>query len=59
VHARVDDGQPACGRVQGLGDARAVGVLGQVAAGAGHWFTAQIVSWAIANKVTEAAITDG
>jgi preprotein translocase subunit SecG len=27
--------------------------------GAGHWFTAQIVSWAIASKVTEAAITDG
>jgi len=27
--------------------------------GAAHWFTAQIVSWAVANRVTEAAITDG
>jgi len=27
--------------------------------GAGHWFTSQIVSWAIANQVSEAAITDG
>jgi membrane protease YdiL (CAAX protease family) len=27
--------------------------------GAAHWFTAQIVSWAVANKVSEAAITDG
>lgn len=27
--------------------------------GAAHWFTAQIVSWAVANRVAEAAITDG
>ena len=27
--------------------------------GAGHWFTSQIVTWAIANQVTVAAITDG
>ncbi|MGH3152342.1 MAG: hypothetical protein ACRDOB_16675, partial [Streptosporangiaceae bacterium] len=27
--------------------------------GAAHWFTDQIVSWAIANQVSEAAITDG
>ena len=27
--------------------------------GAGHWFQAPVVNWAIANHVTEAAITDG
>jgi len=27
--------------------------------GAAHWFTSSIVSWAIANQVSEAAITDG
>jgi hypothetical protein len=27
--------------------------------GAAHWFPSQIVSWAIANQVSEAAITDG
>jgi hypothetical protein len=27
--------------------------------GAAHWFTASLVTWAIANKVAEAAITDG
>ena len=27
--------------------------------GAAHWFTGPIVSWAIANQVSEAAITDG
>ena len=27
--------------------------------GAAHWFTGSIVSWAIANQVSEAAITDG
>jgi membrane protease YdiL (CAAX protease family) len=27
--------------------------------GAAHWFTSQIVTWAIANQVSEAAITDG
>jgi len=27
--------------------------------GAAHWFTAQIVAWAVANRVTEAAIVDG
>jgi hypothetical protein len=27
--------------------------------GAAHWFTAPLVSWAVANKVTLAAITDG
>jgi hypothetical protein len=27
--------------------------------GAGHWFEAPLVSWAIANQVTAAAITDG
>src|SRR3984885_6840984 len=27
--------------------------------GAGHWFQTPLVSWAIANHVTEAAITDG
>ena len=27
--------------------------------GAAHWFTTPLVTWAIANRVTEAAITDG
>jgi hypothetical protein len=27
--------------------------------GAAHWFQSQIVSWAVANQVSEAAITDG
>jgi hypothetical protein len=27
--------------------------------GAAHWFTNSIVSWAVANRVSEAAITDG
>jgi hypothetical protein len=27
--------------------------------GTAHWFTTSIVSWAVANRVTEAAITDG
>jgi|HubBroStandDraft_5_1064220.scaffolds.fasta_scaffold187267_2 hypothetical protein len=27
--------------------------------GSAHWFTDQVVSWAIANQVTEAAIVDG
>jgi hypothetical protein len=36
-----------------------VGARAAFSYGAGHWFTAQIVSWAVANRVTEAAITDG
>lgn len=36
-----------------------VGARAAFSYGAAHWFTAQIVSWAVANKVTEAAITDG
>ena len=27
--------------------------------GAGHWFAGPLVSWAVANQVTAAAITDG
>ena len=39
-----------------------VAVIGARAAfsyGAGHWFQAPLVSWAISNQVTVAAITDG
>ena len=36
-----------------------VGARAAFSYGAAHWFTAQIVSWAVANRVTEAAITDG
>jgi membrane protease YdiL (CAAX protease family) len=36
-----------------------VGARAAFSWGAAHWFQAQIVSWAIANQVTEAAITDG
>lgn len=36
-----------------------VGARAGFSYGAAHWFTAQIVSWAVANRVAEAAITDG
>jgi hypothetical protein len=36
-----------------------VGARAAFSYGAAHWFTDSIVTWAIANKVTEAAITDG
>jgi hypothetical protein len=32
---------------------------GRPSNGSAHWFTVPLVSWAIANQVTEAAITDG
>jgi len=36
-----------------------IGARAAFSYGAAHWFTASMVSWAIANQVTEAAITDG
>jgi hypothetical protein len=36
-----------------------VGARAAFSYGAAHWFTDSIVSWAIANQVSEAAITDG
>ena len=36
-----------------------IGARGAFSYGAGHWFEAPLVSWAIANHVTLAAITDG
>jgi hypothetical protein len=36
-----------------------IGARAAFSYGASHWFTAQIVSWAIASKVSAAAITDG
>ncbi|HSR82756.1 MAG TPA: hypothetical protein VLM11_01065 [Streptosporangiaceae bacterium] len=36
-----------------------VGARAAFSYGAAHWFTPQIVSWAVANRVTAAAITDG
>jgi hypothetical protein len=36
-----------------------VGARAAFSYGAAHWFQPQIVSWAIANQVTEAAVTDG
>jgi hypothetical protein len=36
-----------------------IGARAAFSYGSAHWFTAQIVSWSIANKVTEAAIVDG
>jgi hypothetical protein len=36
-----------------------IGARAAFSYGAAHWFTAQIVGWAIANRVTEAAIADG
>jgi hypothetical protein len=36
-----------------------IGARAAFSYGAAHWFTASLVSWAITNQVTEAAITDG
>jgi len=36
-----------------------VGARAAFSYGAAHWFTASIVSWAVANRVAEPAITDG
>jgi hypothetical protein len=36
-----------------------VGARAAFSWGSAHWFTASIVTWAIAHQVTEAAITDG
>lgn len=36
-----------------------IGARAAFSYGAAHWFTDQIVAWAIANQVSEAAITDG
>ena len=36
-----------------------VGARAAFSYGAAHWFTHSIVSWAIANQVSQAAITDG
>jgi hypothetical protein len=36
-----------------------IGARAAFSYGAAHWFTGSLVAWAIANQVTEAAITDG
>jgi hypothetical protein len=36
-----------------------IGARAAFSYGAAHWFKASLTSWAIANQVTEAAITDG
>jgi hypothetical protein len=36
-----------------------IGARAAFSYGAAHWFQAPLVSWAIANQVTQAAITDG
>ena len=36
-----------------------IGARAAFSYGAAHWFTHPLVTWAIANRVTEAAITDG
>jgi hypothetical protein len=36
-----------------------IGARAAFSYGSAHWFTAQVVSWAIANQVAEAAIVDG
>jgi hypothetical protein len=36
-----------------------IGARAAFSYGSAHWFTAQIVSWAVAHQVTEAAIVDG
>jgi hypothetical protein len=36
-----------------------VGARAAFSYGAAHWFTASLVSWGIAHRVTEAALTDG
>ena len=36
-----------------------IGARAVLSYGAAHWFTASIVAWCIASRVSEAAITDG
>lgn len=36
-----------------------IGARAAFSYGAAHWFTGSLVSWSIANQVTQAAITDG
>ena len=36
-----------------------VGARAAFSYGAAHWFTGSLVTWAIANQVSQAAITDG
>jgi hypothetical protein len=36
-----------------------IGARAAFSYGSAHWFTADVVSWAVANKVSEAAIVDG
>jgi hypothetical protein len=36
-----------------------IGARAAFSYGAAHWFTASIITWAVANQVTEAALTDG
>lgn len=36
-----------------------IGARAAFSYGAAHWFTTPLVSWAVANRVSEAAITDG
>lgn len=36
-----------------------IGARAAFSYGSGHWFKAPLVSWAVANQVTVAAITDG
>jgi hypothetical protein len=36
-----------------------IGARAAFSYGAAHWFTGSIVAWAVANQVSEAAITDG
>jgi hypothetical protein len=36
-----------------------VGARAAFSYGAAHWFTGSLVAWAIANQVSQAAITDG
>jgi hypothetical protein len=61
VYRRPGTGQPVsrAGWPYAIFWTAVIGARAAFSYGAAHWFTAQIVSWAIASHVTEAAIVDG
>ena len=61
VYRSPDTGKPVsrAGGLYALLWVITIGARAALSYGAAHWFNAQIVSWAVANQVSEAAITDG
>ena len=61
VHRSPATGAPAssAGGAYAAFWALVVGARAAFSYGAAHWFTGSLVAWAVANQVSEAAITDG